>query len=79
MGFKTPTGEEKEAQMKHAKGKSGRIIYDYDFRVKVIKTALEKNLSAKEVEQVFGVSDACYYNWKRKFSWQNIIDSDLLT
>ena len=53
--------------MKHSKGKSGRIVFDQDFRVKVVKTALEKNLSTQEISQLYGISNACWYNWKKKY------------
>ena len=45
--------------MKHNKGKSGHVVYGQDFRVKVVRTALEKNLSTQEVTQLYGISNAC--------------------
>lgn len=40
---------------------------DPEFRVKVIKTALEKDLSPKEVRKVFGVGLSTISKWKKVF------------
>jgi transposase InsO family protein len=51
-------------------GGSGRprtTRYEGAYRVKVVKTALEKDLTAAEVAQVYGISDATFYAWRKVY------------
>lgn len=47
--------------------KSTSIRYAGKFKVKVIRTALEKHLTVAEVQRLYHISDTCYYNWKRRY------------
>jgi transposase InsO family protein len=41
--------------------------YPVEYKVRVVKTALEKKLTPPEVEQVYGVSRQTYHVWKRRY------------
>jgi transposase InsO family protein len=50
-----------------SKGSTRDRKYDPEFRVRVVKTALEKELSVKEIEKVFDVRQSTYYPWKKLY------------
>jgi transposase InsO family protein len=50
-----------------ARGSPKDQKYDPQFRVRVVKTALEKQLSVKEIEKVFKVRQSTYYPWKKVY------------
>jgi transposase-like protein len=41
--------------------------YDPEFRVRVVKTALEKQLSVEEIQKVFNIGQSTYYPWKKLY------------
>jgi len=41
--------------------------YPVEYRIRVVKTALEKKLTPPEVEQVYGVRRQTYHVWKRRY------------
>jgi transposase InsO family protein len=47
------------------RGKPPQSRYDPDFKVKVVKTSIEKSLSSTEVEKAFGVGKSTWWKWKR--------------
>jgi len=47
------------------KRKSPRAQHDPAFRVKVVKTSLEKQLSVDEAHDLYGVGPSTWYTWKR--------------
>ncbi len=54
--------------MSRPKRKSPRAQHDPEFRVQVVKTSLEKNLSVAEAKDLYGVGAATWYKWKRVFA-----------
>jgi len=56
--------------MARQKRKPAQARYDPEFRVKVIKTSLEKNLSAEEALNLFGVGQSTWWTWKRVYREQ---------
>ena len=53
--------------MARRKGKPPQFRPDPEFRVKVVKTSLEKRLSADEAHELFGVGVSTLSKWKRIF------------
>jgi len=53
--------------MARRKGKPPQSRPDPEFRVKVVKTSLEKNLSADEARELFGVGVSTLSKWKSVF------------
>ncbi len=51
-------GDRKDARLKR---------YPLEYKVRVVKAALEKNLTPPEVERVYGVSHHTYYLWKKRY------------
>jgi putative transposase len=47
---------------------SPRAQHDPEFRVKVVKTSLEKNLSVDEAHELYGIGAATWYTWKKIFA-----------
>lgn len=54
--------------MSRPKCKSPRAQHDPEFRVQVVKTSLERNLSVVEAKDLYGIGAATWYKWKRVFS-----------
>lgn len=44
---------------------SPRAQHDPEFRVKVVKTSLAKNLSVDEAHELYGIGAATWYTWKK--------------
>src|SRR5688572_18888363 len=44
---------------------SPRAQHDPEFRVKVVKTSLEKHLSVDEVRELYGIGAATWYTWRK--------------
>jgi putative transposase len=51
--------------MARRKGKPPQPRHDPDFKVKVVKTSIEKSLSGTEAEKAFGVGKSTWWKWKR--------------
>jgi transposase InsO family protein len=51
--------------MARRKGKPPQVRHDPDFKVKVIKTSIEKNLTGTEAEDLFGIGKSTWWKWKR--------------
>jgi len=54
--------------MNRPKRKSPRAQHDPEFRVKVVKTSLEKSLSVEEAHDLYGVGPSTWYTWKRIYT-----------
>jgi transposase InsO family protein len=54
--------------MARAKGKVPQSRHDPDFRVKVVKTSIEKKLSGKEACELFNVGASTWWTWKRLYA-----------
>ena len=54
--------------MNRPKRKSPRAQHDPEFRVKVVKTSLEKKLSVDEAHELYGVGPSTWYTWKRVYA-----------
>lgn len=52
--------------MGRTSGKGSGVRYDPEFKRKVVRTALEKELTLEEVERTYGVSRASFSAWKKK-------------
>jgi transposase InsO family protein len=64
----SPIRGRKEACMATSKGKRFVRAFDPDQRVKVVKTALAKDLTLKEVREVFGVPGSTWSKWKQIYT-----------
>jgi len=53
--------------MARLKGKPPQSRHDPEFRVKVVKTSLEKKLSAEEACELFGIGTSTWFTWKRVY------------
>jgi putative transposase len=53
--------------MAKPKAKPSAKTYDPEFRVRVVKTAIEKKLSVKEIGKVYGISQSTWFPWKRVY------------
>jgi transposase InsO family protein len=53
--------------MADKKAKNSGVRYDFAFKLKVVRTALEKNLTREEIRQVFGVSDPSFKRWRHAY------------
>lgn len=51
--------------MARRKGKPPQPRHDPEFKVKVVKTSIEKSLSGTEAEKAFGVGKSTWWKWKR--------------
>ena len=51
--------------MSRPKKRAPRSRHAPEFRIKVIRTAIEKKLSVEEVHELFKVGPSTYYKWKR--------------
>lgn len=56
--------------MNRPKRTSPRAQHDPEFRVKVVKTSLEKKLSGEEAQELYGVGPSTWYTWKRIYTEQ---------
>jgi putative transposase len=54
--------------MNRPKRKSPRAQHDPEFRVKVVKTSLEKSLSVEEAQDLYGVGPSTWYTWKKIYA-----------
>jgi transposase InsO family protein len=54
--------------MARRKGKPPQSRHDPEFRVKVVKTSIEKELSGKEACELFGVGASTWWTWKRVYT-----------
>lgn len=54
--------------MARTKGKPPQSRHDPDFRVKVVTTSIEKELSGKEACELFGLGASTWYTWKRVYT-----------
>jgi transposase InsO family protein len=54
--------------MARRKGKPPQSRHDPDFRVKVVKTSIEKKLSGKEACELFDVGASTWWTWKRLYA-----------
>ena len=54
--------------MARLKGKPPQSRHDPDFRVKVVKTSIEKKLSGKEACELFGIGTSTWFAWKKVYS-----------
>lgn len=52
--------------MVRASGKDKSFRYAPEFKVKVIRTALERKLTGEEVENLYNISRATYYTWRKQ-------------
>src|SRR5450755_3031280 len=51
--------------MARRKGKPPQVRHDPDFKVKVVKTSIEKSLTGTEAEELFGIGKSTWWKWKR--------------
>lgn len=56
--------------MARQKSNSTRDRYDPDFKVKVVKTSIEKSLSAEEAHELYGIGESTWWTWKRVYREQ---------
>src|SRR3989304_437888 len=49
------------------KGNPRTVRYPPEFKLKVVRTALEKKLTPAEVAQVYGIGQSTWYHWKTAF------------
>ena len=54
--------------MARRKGKLPQSRHDPDFRVKVVKTSIEKKLNGREACELFGVGMSTWWTWKRVYT-----------
>lgn len=54
--------------MARRKGKPPQSRHDPEFRVKVVKTSIEKKLNGKEACELFGVGASTWWKWKRVYT-----------
>lgn len=51
--------------MARPKGKAEHPSYSPEFKLRVLKTSLEKKLNCEEIQKTFGVGPSTWYRWKR--------------
>jgi putative transposase len=68
LGLLKPRSGQKGGLVIRPKQKSPKSQHGPDFRVEVVKTSLEKNLSVKEARKLYGVGSSTWYTWKRIYS-----------
>ncbi len=54
--------------MARRKGKPPQSRHDPEFRVKVVKTSIEKKLNGREACELFGVGMSTWWTWKRVYT-----------
>lgn len=53
--------------MAKPKAKPSPKKYDAEFRVRVVKTSIEKKLSVEEIRKVYGITQSTWYPWRRVY------------